>query len=132
MEDKKPGQGTEKRSKKLQWKKGSDVTYTSLLNSRNFLLVNGRFIVSNPFTTMAIVSSSSLLKVVCPPIRLRNWHFSLHRSVDRGIPKSRATLFKAPPECTARTASRTCSAVKGSRFCDILREKKQQDAQSVQ
>ena len=68
---------------------------------------------------MAIVSSSSLLKVVCPPCRFGNGHFSLLRSVDRGIPKSRATLFKAPPERTARTASRTCSAVKRSRFCDI-------------
>ena len=112
--------------KKLQWKKGSNVAYTSLLNSRNFLLVNGRCVVSNPFTTVATVSSSSSLKVVCPPIRLGNGHFSLLRSVDRGIPKSRAALFTAPPECTARTASRTCSAVKRSRFCDILREKKQQ------
>ena len=50
---------------------------------RNFLLVNGRFIVSNPFTTVAIVSSSSLLEVVCPPIRPGNRHSSLLRSVDR-------------------------------------------------
>ena len=124
MEDKKPEQGTEKRPKELQWKKGSDVTYTSILNGRNFVLVNSRFVVSNSFTTVATVSSSSLLKVVCPHIRLGNGHFSFLRSVDRGIPKSRATRLKAPPECTARTAFRTCSAVKPSRFCDILREKK--------
>ena len=100
MENKKPGQGIEKRPKKLQWKKGTDVTYTSLLNSRNFLLVNGRFTVSNPFTTVATAFSSSLLKVVCPPTRLGNGHFSLLRSW--GIPKSRVTLFKAPPECNAQ------------------------------
>ena len=75
--------------------------------------------------TVAIVSWSSLLKVVCPPIRLGNRHFSLLRSVDRRIPKSRATLFSSSgTQCTARTASRTCSAVKRSRLCDIFREKK--------
>ena len=121
--------GNRKTFEKTIMEKSSDVTYTSLLNSRSFLLVNDRFIVPNP--TVAIVSSSSLLKVVGPPIRLGNEHFSLLRSVDRRISKSRATLFKAPPECTARTASRTCSVVKRSRFCDILREKQQQERSTL-
>ena len=112
MEDKNQDREPKNDRKKLQWKKGSDVTYTLLLNSntetlhfrltitvskknslfrsfsfftvdRNFLLVNDRFIVSNPFTTVAIVSSPSLLKVACPLIRFGNGHFNLLRSVDR-------------------------------------------------
>ena len=50
--------------KKLHWKKGSDVTYTSLLNSRNFLLVHGRFLVSNPFTTVATAVTTTKSDVV--------------------------------------------------------------------
>ena len=71
------------KEKAKQTKNSLFRSFSFFMIDRNFLLVNGRFIVSNPFTTVVIVSSSSLLKVACPLIRFGNDHFSLLRSVDR-------------------------------------------------
>ena len=85
------------------------------------LLVSGRSMASNPFTNVAKVSSSSLVKAGRAPHWLRKGYFIRRSSVARGIPKSFAPLLADTPELTARTASCNYSVLNFRRCFPMLK-----------
>ena len=83
--------------------------------------VSGRSMASNPFTNVAKVSSSCLVKAGRAQHWLGKGHFIRRSSVVRGIPKSFPALLADTPELTARTASRNCSVVNFRRCFPMLK-----------